>query len=153
LGAGSVQTQAGTGVRPGAWVSIATPFGVVSYANSTAVLTVGESLRVQPRAGGLRWQMPPQAVERLQPGQDYRFSEALALGELTRRCSVARKQAADQEAEVLAHRGPGLGELARTHVIALKAARASCLWAQAAALRRYDGEALSAALLETAPPP
>jgi len=139
LALGTLRTEPGSGVRPGAEVWVGTPFGSLRYSDARAELQVTpEALRVRV-SGGSVWLTPlgGKATEReltggtsTYPARPYRLASAAA----TAGCDGAARAAEALATELLAPSTEPLGARARQHVRARQRAHASCSSALAALL-------------------
>jgi hypothetical protein len=162
LGQGSLRTEPGAGVRPGAEVWIGTPYGSLRYADARAELVVGRAaLKVRVVSGPL-WlttfdgaaaqatSIQEQALEgqRSFAATAFRASPALA----TTRCGRAASASEERARAVLAASSEPLGSRAAAHVRARQQAHATCSSAFAALLagESAGGEPWQASLAELA---
>jgi hypothetical protein len=171
LGLGTLRSEMGPGARPGAEVSVGTPFGTVSYADARVELVISDrELRLSAQAGEA-WLAPAGAkAEALVPisgSAKLRRDkpQRLAAERAMTICSDAANRAALLAAALL---GPpkggtvnpgtvnggavegGLGQRAAEHVRARKWARTSCANAAAAVLSELAGREREARLRELA---
>lgn len=148
VGLGTVRTQTGVGVRPGATVVIGTPFGSVRYADAQAKLVVGEASLEVPEASGDLTLVPllPPAQPVPLTGAAVQLPGAATADEALAACSQAAQSAQGQARALLAAAGGTRGELAAAHVRARGAARLTCAAATASALARGDAMEIGARL-------
>jgi hypothetical protein len=151
LGQGTLRTELGAGVRPGAQVLIGTPFGSVGYADARAELVVTErELRLVASAGEV-WltpadpAAPPVRVSGVQP---LRRSERLAAAPALASCARAATESENQAKALLLPSDRALGERASAHVRERQRARSLCASAAATVLQQTRGEELAARLRE-----
>lgn len=132
LALGTLRTEPGAGVRPGAEVWVGTPFGSLRYSDARAEIRVAaEALRVQVSAGSV-WLSAlggEPALEReltsgttTFPARPHRLAPAAAR----ERCERSASAASARASELLAVTAQPLGERAREHVRARQSAHASC---------------------------
>lgn len=139
LARGTLRTDAGSGVRPGAEVWVGTPFGSLRYSDARAELQVTpEALRVQISSGSV-WLSPlgGEAAERELSGGTSTYPARpfrLPSDEATARCESAARAAEALAAALLSPSSEPLGARAREHVRARQRAHASCSSALAALL-------------------
>lgn len=153
LGQGTLRTELGAGVRPGAQVLIGTPFGSVGYADARAELVVTErELRLVANAGEA-WltpadpAVPPMRVSGNKPlrrSERERLAAAPALAS----CARAATESENQAKALLLPSNQALGERASAHVRERQRARSLCASAAAAVLQQTRGEELAARLRE-----
>ena len=141
LSSGELKATAGGGARPGAFVTIATPWGTIRYGNADltvraasqaadVVVNAGtvwvEASKGATRSGEAKL-TGPKAKGRLEATSEHSI-EALVLA-----CELDAKAAEDKaETLVRAPNRPGIGAEAAQHVRLRSAARHSCQIAQAA---------------------
>ncbi|HYP87331.1 MAG TPA: hypothetical protein VEQ59_04245, partial [Polyangiaceae bacterium] len=140
LARGKVQGGSGMGARPGAEVLIATPIAAVRYGDADYALTLDDrKLAIEVRTGQVEVDAaasePPPGLKSPLRAKD---KLSLPLGKPDAASLMARCKAAAEDAETSARRvgdrsaPEPLGERARAHVRARKAARAACTVAAAA---------------------
>jgi hypothetical protein len=139
LARGSLRTEPGSGVRPGAEVWVGTPYGSLRYADASAELSVNErELRVQVSSGQV-WFSPVagDAAERPLSKGSVRFAASphRLSSELARaRCGTDAERAEQLAKALLGASTQPLGARAAEHVRARQRAHTSCASALAAAL-------------------
>jgi hypothetical protein len=146
LARGTLRTEPGSGVRPGAEVWVGTPFGSLRYSDARAELEVTpEALRVQVSRGSV-WLSPlgDESTEReltagttTYPARAYRLASAAAAA----RCESAARAAEALATALLSPSTEPLGARAREHVRARQRAHASCSSALATLLAGDAGGA------------
>lgn len=144
LARGTLRTESGSGVRPGAEVWVGTPFGTLRYADARAELRVtSEALQVEVSSGSI-WFSPLDAeADDLElkagsttfPARRYRPASAAATARCERAAGAAEAGARALRSDAL----EALGERAREHVRARQRAHATCSGALAALLAGDDG--------------
>ncbi|HTV20964.1 MAG TPA: hypothetical protein VMG12_19900 [Polyangiaceae bacterium] len=145
LARGTLRTEPGSGVRPGAEVWVGTPFGSLRYSDARAELAVtDEALRVRVSAGSV-WFAPAggEALAERElttgtatfPARPYRATSAQATAGCERAASAAEALAT----ALLSPSAEPLGARAREHVRARQRAHASCSSALAALLASDGG--------------
>jgi hypothetical protein len=148
VGLGTVRTQAGVGVRPGATVVLGTPYGSVRYADAQARIVVGDAGLEVPEASGDLTLVPilPPAKPVPLTGAGVQLPSAPTVDEALAACSQAAQSAHDQARALLAATAGARGELEASHVRARGAARLTCAAATASALARGDAMEIGARL-------
>jgi hypothetical protein len=149
LARGTLRTEPGSGVRPGAEVWVGTPFGSLRYSDARAELEVTpEALRVHVSRGSV-WLSPlgDEPTEReltagttTHPARPYGLASAAA----TARCESAARAAEALATALLSPSSAPLGARAREHVRARQRAHASCSSALATLLAGDAGGAQDA---------
>jgi hypothetical protein len=149
LASGTLRTEPGSGVRPGAEVWVGTPFGSLRYSDARAELQVTpEALRVQVSSGSV-WLSPlgADATERelaggtsTWPARPHRLASGVAMA----RCESDSRAAEALATALLAPSTEPLGARAREHVRARQRAHASCSSALATLLASDAGGAQDA---------
>jgi hypothetical protein len=153
LGQGTLRTELGAGVRPGAQVLIGTPFGSVGYADARAELIVTErELRLVASAGEA-WLTPADpaaAPVRVSGASPMRRSERARLAAVPAlaSCAKAAAESENQAKALLLPSEQALGERASAHVRERQRARTLCAGAAAAVLQQTRGAELAARLRE-----
>lgn len=141
LASGELKATTGGGVRPGAFVTIATPWGTLRYGNADLTIrAASQAAEVRVNAGTV-WVEPSQGATRT---GEAKLTGPKAKGRLEataehspemlfRNCERNAK-AAEDKAEALVHapNRPGIGAEAAQHVRLRSAARNSCQIAEAA---------------------
>jgi hypothetical protein len=146
---GVVETSTGAGVRPGAEVRIATPFGTVSYGDASVVANVEPAKLTLTITGGLASFTP----KRPSPGKearplDVKHPKITVNGKLdlplvksrVDDCEAAATKAEAQAIQVISPTGDAgsLGDRASEHVRLRASARLDCLSARAAVVSLGD---------------
>lgn len=154
LSSGSLQAAASAGARPGAGVTVATPLGVIHYAEaSLTVRADGRKVEVRVTSGSA--DVEPAAGVRLEgrrtvtKGSTTLSGRPPATEELVDRCESAATKALESAAALLSKspRDAGsLGERAAEQVHNRKAARSACAIAAAAAALEADPKKRAAQL-------
>jgi hypothetical protein len=144
IATGTLHSSPGTGVRPGAEVWVATPFGALRYADANIELAVEQSgLRVLLRGG----QAFTEAAEGLRGDQAGRLvgpnGRASARGKpnasaLVSACERAARAAEHSARQLLGAKSGELGQLAATQLRARRVARGHCLVAEASVAQLED---------------
>lgn len=141
LASGELKATAGGGVRPGAFVTIATPWGTLRYGNADLTIrAASQAAEVLVNAGTV-WVEPSVGAKR---SGEAKLTGPKAKGlleatpehspeALVRTCELSAKAAEDKaEALVRAPNRAGIGAEAAQHVRLRSAARNSCQIAEAA---------------------
>jgi hypothetical protein len=144
IASGKLQSSPGTGVRPGAEVWVATPFGALRYADANIEVAVERtSLQVRVRGG----QAFIEAAEGLQGAKEGRLTgpngRASANGKLNAEglvsaCERAARAAEDSGRQLLGAKPGELGKLAAAQVRSRREARGRCLVAAAGVAQLED---------------
>jgi hypothetical protein len=143
---GTIVSSAGTGVRPGAEVWLATPFGTARYGDADLELTVAETRwSVRVRSGVVSTEPPLRprgrpADSRLTAGAVASATATPNPDELTVACEKAAADARRSAEGVLAGGPKGLGERAASQLVLRQRARSACGSAAAAVHRVADPE-------------
>jgi hypothetical protein len=147
VASGTLHSSPGTGVRPGAEVWVATPFGALRYADADLELSADKSgLRVKVRGG----QVYTEGAQGLLGVKDGRLAgpngRASASGKpdasaLVSSCERAATAASESAKQLLAAKPKELGELAASQLRARRAARGHCLVAEAGVGQLEDSAA------------
>jgi hypothetical protein len=139
LARGSLVAAAGMGSRPGAEVFVATPVAAVHYGDAELSLVLDDKqLSVSVRAGSVEIEPLPAPKKPVKSPLLAKDRLTLALGKPDAAKLVLACRAAAEQAEASARRVADasatepLGQRAKAHVQARKAARASCTVAAAA---------------------
>jgi hypothetical protein len=137
LASGKLAAGSGMGSRPGAEVLIATPVGAVRYGDADFTLTLDDKkLSVEVRAGQV--DVDSATSKQLKSPLHAKDKLVVPLGKpdvvsLMARCKAAAEQAETSARRVGDRSAPEpLGERAKAHVEARKAARVACTIAAAA---------------------
>lgn len=141
---GTLRSSQGTGVRPGAELWVATPFGALRYADANLEVEVERSsMRLTVRGGHAF----TEAAERLRGVRDGRVrgpdGRAGAHGRpdaaaLVRACEQAATTARESAEKLLGAKAGQLGELAAAQLRTRRLARARCLVAEAGSETQED---------------
>ena len=140
LASGTLRTEPGTGVRPGAEVWVGTPYGSLRYSDGQAEIRVGErELSVRVSTGEV-WFTPlagdsPEERRLTQPTTTFAARTHRLAGEpAMARCGRDAALAAERARALLEPSGEPLGKRAAEHVRARQRAHATCASARAALL-------------------
>jgi hypothetical protein len=145
LARGTLRTESGSGVRPGAEVWVGTPFGSVRYSDARAELRVTpEALSVRVSSGSVWFSAlgGEAAAERELQGGTTTFParpHRLASDAATARCERAARTAEALATTLLSPSREPLGARAREHVRARQRAHATCVSALATLLAADAG--------------
>ena len=136
LTSGTVRTSTWAGARPGAEVSLATPWGLVRYGDAKLEVHVEHGLSVSSETGDAWVALPLGAGEEKIPAGKrlQRRGGTVDVKSLVADCEKRAEDAEARARAVLApsHGAAPLGTRAAEHVRARQAARASCAIAAAA---------------------
>ncbi|HLV64424.1 MAG TPA: hypothetical protein VKY73_01370 [Polyangiaceae bacterium] len=149
---GKLESSAGTGVRPGAEVWIATPFGTLRYGDAALVADVRErELRVEVARGALAAELAPGVRGFPAKGLSGPNARAVLTGKpdpaaLVEACAAAAREASESATRLLAAKsGPPLGSEAARQLTLRRRARSLCASADAS-LARVDDPAVRSRL-------
>lgn len=151
LARGTLRSEPGTGVRPGAEVWVATPFGSLRYSDARARVRVSPDVLGVEISGGRVWFSPlggEEQAERELKGGTQTFAARpyrLASSAASARCEGAAGASAALAQALLAPSAEPLGVRAREHVRSRQRAHALCSSALATLLARDTGAGARAA--------
>lgn len=141
LASGGFKATSGSGARPGAFVTVATPWGTLRYGNADAtVRATSQGAEIQVTSGTL-WVDAAHGARLIgdpkltgpKAKASLKASDSISRDALVSACEVDAKAAEDKAEALLQGRGqPGFGAAAAEHVRLRSAARRSCQVAQAA---------------------
>jgi hypothetical protein len=131
LSRGTLRATPGAGARPGAEVLVATPHGMVRYADAALDVVVRDrSLEVTVRSGSAVFDGPePSAPRSIRPGKAFVHDGTRpSVKTLVESCTHAAQAASDAASRVKERgaRGKTLGERAARHFHARRVARKAC---------------------------
>jgi hypothetical protein len=137
LSRGTLRSTAGAGARPGAEVLVATPHGVVRYANASLDLHVSETtVEITVRSGSATFEAAGNGdPKEVGPEKPFRHEGAPAVVKpLLASCNAASREASGAAEDLGAGdaKGKTLGERAARHFRLRRAARKACGIAAAA---------------------
>ncbi len=152
LSEGVFRSSPGSGVRPGAEVWVATPFGALRYGDGNLEVRVEAttlSVRVQ-QGQAFTEASAPSGLAKLTlsgPKASAKLKGRPPIRALVTACSEAATRARSSAAALMASTGTPLGELARAQLESRRQARAQCLVAESG-LGQADNPTEVAALRE-----
>jgi len=148
LGTGGLKSSAGPGARPGAQVTVYTPFGTVSYGDARIDVQASKASAEVAVTHGEAWAIPVAGATRTGPDVVRAPKGKASLRGAPKPAALVedcekQAQMAEGLANAVLHPTPGpdagtLGERAAAHMRARRAARGACWCARAAAALAPD---------------